>query len=102
MNENFKSFAISDATRVENPEDFENLEQKIERAKEVQNQISEINESRVVRGAAEQMRVEALTKLYTELLRKIPREIRHVHGLPNPGRYPEESYVRYAGDWAAL
>ena len=102
MNENFKSFAISDATRVENPEDFENLEQKIERAKEVQNHISEINESRVVRGAAEQMRVEALTKLYTELLRKIPREIRHENGLPNPGRYPEEPKVEYSGDWAAL
>ncbi len=102
MKESFDSFQISDATRVEQADDFENLEETIGRAKEVQSQIQEINESRVVRGAAEHMRVEALTKLYTELLRKIPREIRHEHGLPYPGRYPEESYVRYAGDWAAL
>lgn len=98
MKEAIESFELNRVTPVE---DFENLEEAIERAKEVQAQIDEINESMVVRGPAEYLRAESLAELYTKLLRSIPSEVRREHGLPDPGRYPERSEIPL-GDWASI
>lgn len=86
MKEGMGSFV--GATQVEDLEEHESLEATIERAKEVQAQIEEINQSGVVHGPVEKLQAEKLAGLFTQLLQRIPEAMRRQHGLPDPGQHP--------------